>query len=522
MPTGGGKSLCYQLPSLVMNGITIVVSPLIALMQNQVNDLKAKGINASVLNSTVRKKEKESILKELKLKKPSLKLLYVTPELISKSNFLEHVTPLYNRNLLNGFIIDESHCISIWGHDWRPSYGRLSILKEKFPNVPVLACTATATYEAQNDIITSLKMKNPVRFTTSFNRENIYYEVRYKSCIDNVIHDITDFILSYEDGQRCGIIYCHKRNDCEEVSSSLVSHNIKSAPYHAGLNEKDRKLILEKWISGEFEVVVATIAFGMGIDNPNVRFVIHHTLSQSLEDYYQESGRGGRDGNKAKSILYYSDKDKQERLFLLNKSKEKEKKGSVDRSVVQMRGFSSLVQYCEGMRCRRQSLLSYFGENIDPKVVCKGNCDFCENPEKVKEAYEYTKSTRSSMTMFDMINVDGNEEKEYWANKNNYTSLNPFKCVQSDDIKLQLTESEEKEYIKKLEMKERNEEKYKVQKKGLMSELKSKRKSRVVDYGKKRIHNEGSSSGFQTASSIMKNEINKNVKKQKLEEKSFF
>ncbi|KAJ8648341.1 hypothetical protein MRB53_001364 [Persea americana] len=260
MPTGGGKSMCYQIPALAKSGIVLVISPLIALMENQVATLKEKGITAEYLSSTQIPHVKEKIYGELDSGKPSLRLLYVTPELVATAGFMSKITKLYTRGLLNLIAVDEAHCVSTWGHDFRPSYRKLSSLRNHLPDVPILALTATAVPKVQKDVIESLCLQNPLVLKTSFNRPNIFYEVRYKDLLDDAYSDLSNLLKS--SGGVCSIIYCLERTKCDDLSAHLSKAGISCAAYHAGLNNKVRSAVLNDWISSKIQVVVATVAFG--------------------------------------------------------------------------------------------------------------------------------------------------------------------------------------------------------------------------------------------------------------------
>ncbi|KAI3842520.1 hypothetical protein MKX03_034386 [Papaver bracteatum] len=260
MPTGGGKSMCYQIPALAKSGIGLVVSPLIALMENQVMALKGKGIAAEYLSSTQTFEVREKIHKDLNSGKPSLRLLYVTPELIATQGFMSKLTNLYSRGLLNLIAVDEAHCISSWGHDFRPSYRNLSSLRNHLPGVPILALTATAVPKVQKDVIESLCLQDPLVLKSSYNRPNIFYEVRYKDLLDDVYADLSKQLKS--DGDVCAIVYCLERTTCEDLSAHLLENGISSAAYHAGLNSEQRSTVLENWLTSKVQVVVATVAFG--------------------------------------------------------------------------------------------------------------------------------------------------------------------------------------------------------------------------------------------------------------------
>jgi ATP-dependent DNA helicase RecQ len=372
MPTGGGKSMCYQLPALLSEGTAIIISPLIALMKNQVDSIRNFGTQDSVahfLNSSLNKTEISKVKKDLQSK--NTKLLYVAPESLTKEENVEFLKSIN----ISFFAIDEAHCISEWGHDFRPEYRRLRPIIESIGNVPIIALTATATPKVQQDIQKNLGMLNAQVFKSSFNRSNLYYEIRPKQ---NVNRELIKYVKQFSG--KSGIIYCLSRKKVEEIAETLKINGIKAAPYHAGLDANVRAKHQDQFLMEEIDVIVATIAFGMGIDKPDVRFVIHYDIPKSLEGYYQETGRAGRDGGEGNCITFYSYDDitKLDK-FLKNKP--------VSEQEIGRQLLMEVVGYAESSVCRRKFLLHYFGETYNAEN-CNEMCDNCRHPKQKFDAQD--------------------------------------------------------------------------------------------------------------------------------------
>jgi len=375
MPTGAGKSLCYQLPAIMMEGTALVISPLIALMKNQVDQMQALGIEAGFLNSSMSRGEYEAV--KAKAISQELKLLYVAPESLVKEEFIDFL----NQCNISFVAVDEVHCISEWGHDFRPEYRRIRQILSNIPKVPVIALTATATPKVQADIRQNLHMNEADIFVTSFNRTNLYYEIRPKH---NPITEIIKYIK--QQNGNSGIVYCLSRRKVEEIADLLNVNGIKAVPYHAGLDSHMRTQHQDMFLKEQVQVVVATIAFGMGIDKPDVRFVIHYDVPKSIEGYYQETGRAGRDGLEGNCVLFYDFND----IIKLEKFM-KDKPVSERESGKHL--LYEMASFCESGVCRRKQLLHYFGESYDDRK-CNNMCDNCRHP---KAKFDGTKASQIAL-----------------------------------------------------------------------------------------------------------------------------
>lgn len=394
MPTGGGKSLTYQLPALICPGITLVISPLVSLIQDQIMHLLQANIPATYLSANLEWAEQQEIFRELGSSYCKYKLLYVTPEKVAKSDhLLRHLESLHSRELLARIVIDEAHCVSQWGHDFRPDYQSLGILKQKFPNTPVLALTATATASVKEDVVQALGLVNCIIFRQSFNRPNLWYSVvpKTKKCVEDI-----DKFIKENHFDECGIIYCLSRNDCEKVAEKLQELGHRATFYHGNMEPAQRSFVQNQWSKDEINIICATIAFGMGINKPDVRFVIHHSLPKSIEGYHQECGRAGRDGQQSSCILYYSYSDyiRVKHMISQGAAEQTPMKYGMNRISTTNSGrvletnsdnLKRMVSYCENnVDCRRLLQLIHFGEKFS-SGGCKQTCDNCSQDKSFIE-----------------------------------------------------------------------------------------------------------------------------------------
>ncbi|GAY60458.1 hypothetical protein CUMW_202130 [Citrus unshiu] len=398
MAAGGGKSLCYQLPAVLREGIALVVSPLLSLIQDQVMCLAALGIPAHMLTSTTSKEDEKFIYKALEKGEGELKMLYVTPEKISKSKrFMSKLEKCHRAGRLSLISIDEAHCCSQWGHDFRPDYKNLGILKTQFPDVPMMALTATATQKVQNDLMEMLHIRKCIKFVSTINRPNLFYMVREKSSVGKVVIDeIAKYIQESYPNSESGIVYCFSRKECEQVAQELRQRGISADYYHADMDINAREKVHMRWSKNKLQVIVGTVAFGMGINKPDVRFVIHHSLSKSVETYYQESGRAGRDGLPSECLLFFRPADvrlsstpqnfiiyAQVFLYLLVVTLVSEQSSMVFYENSGLQNLYDIVRYSQSKKqCRRSTFFRHFAE---PLQDCNGMCDICAFSYEVSE-----------------------------------------------------------------------------------------------------------------------------------------
>ncbi|EGD73661.1 hypothetical protein PTSG_12303 [Salpingoeca rosetta] len=390
---GGGKSLCYQLPAIVLPGVSFVVSPLIALIQDQVDTLQGRGIKCAALNSSIPKQQQGAILSDLESAAPTLKLVYITPESLLHPEMQRRLRRLDHLNLLGIFAVDEAHCVSQWGHDFRPAFTRLGDLKAQFPHIPLLAATATAKRDVVRDVISILHMTQPTVIRGTVDRPNLFYQGTHamEAWLELMPPRLSSRHRCCPVGPLpCGIVYVHKREDCDSLAGALAGCKLRTAAYHAGVSPKQRADLQQQWTDNRIQIIVATIAFGMGIDKPDVRFVVHWNMSKSMEAYYQEAGRAGRDGKQSYCRLYFSLEDKSLHEFFFKKEVARAAAASKKTSA-NPNSLHALGMYCQTAACRHVMLAQYFGEKLK---ACASMCDFCTEPDAVRESLGRMKRDR--------------------------------------------------------------------------------------------------------------------------------